>query len=57
MKEKKIICMRCGRPFPVWDVHKKNVECPFCDAKGKNPYYVKPKRIKPENMFRKFESG
>lgn len=51
----KILCMNCGRPFPVWDRHKKTIKCPHCDAEGKNPYYVAPVKIKPEKVFMKLE--
>jgi len=57
MEEKKLICMNCGRPFRVWDIHEKKVQCPFCDVKGNNPHYIKPKKIRAENMFQKFRAG
>ena len=48
---KKVICMNCGRPFQIWNIHDKYVNCPFCNAQGKNPYYVEPKKISPEKEF------
>ena len=45
------ICLNCGRVFRVWDVTEKKCECPFCNAKGDNPYYRKPEKISQSKMF------
>ena len=50
----KVFCKRCGRPFDVY-THEKKIECPFCRAGGYNPYYTKPKKIRPQNMFGKLK--
>lgn len=51
----KIVCMNCGRLFPLWDRHEKTIKCLFCSARGKNPYYVPSKKVNPEKVFMKLE--
>lgn len=51
----KILCIHCGRHFIVWDIHEKIIKCPHCDAEGKNPYYVPPKKVDPEKVFVRFD--
>ena len=53
--DEKVICMNCGRPFPIWYIHEKTVKCPFCSAKGDNPHYIKPEKIDPKSVFQKFD--
>jgi DNA-directed RNA polymerase subunit RPC12/RpoP len=51
----KIICMNCGRLYLLWDIHEKTIKCPYCDVKGKNPYYVKPENHNPNTVFQKMD--
>ena len=49
--EPNVFCNNCTRPFPVWNIHEKKIECPYCGAKGDNPHYVKPEKIDPKKVF------